>query len=74
MLFGPAQLYIIADVDLVKEITVKHFDKFADRIVSTIAWALTIVQPGCNYNYATWSSCWEFIAENCSCTLQIPIE
>ena len=42
MLFGPAQLYIIADVDLVKEITVKHFDKFADRIVSTFAWALTI--------------------------------
>ena len=39
--FGPAQMYLISDVDLVKEITVKHFDKFTDRSVSTITWTLT---------------------------------
>ena len=33
VLLGPQPLYIIADMDLVKEITVKHFDKFADRVV-----------------------------------------
>ena len=36
MFFGPVQTYVIADMDLVKEITVKHFDKFPDRLVSTI--------------------------------------
>ena len=34
VLLGPQPLYIIADMDLVKEITVKQFDKFADRVVS----------------------------------------
>ena len=32
---GSVPVYIIADMDLVKEITVKHFDKFADRMVCT---------------------------------------
>ena len=27
-------MYVIADVDLIKDITVKHFDKFMDRSVS----------------------------------------
>ena len=31
--FGTTPTYIIADMDLVKEITVKHFDKFTDRLV-----------------------------------------
>lgn len=26
--------YVIADADLLKDITVKHFDKFANRLVS----------------------------------------
>ena len=32
--FGTRPVYFIADVDLVREITVKHFDKFTDRLVS----------------------------------------
>lgn len=31
--FGSRPVYVIADVDLFKEITVKHFDKFVDRLV-----------------------------------------
>ena len=32
--FGTRPAYFIADMDLVREITVKHFDKFTDRLVS----------------------------------------
>ena len=35
VLLGPQPFYIISDMDLVKEITVKHFDKFVDRMVSS---------------------------------------
>ena len=31
---GTRPAYFIADMDLVREITVKHFDKFVDRMVS----------------------------------------
>ena len=31
---GTKPTYFIADMDLVREITVKHFDKFVDRMVS----------------------------------------
>ena len=34
MFFGTTPVYTIADMDLFKEITVKHFDKFVDRLVS----------------------------------------
>ena len=34
VLLGPTPAYVIADMDLFREITVKHFDKFTDRIVS----------------------------------------
>ena len=34
-ILGPQPLYIISDMDLVKEVTVKHFDKFTDRLVSS---------------------------------------
>ena len=33
---GPTPVYFIADMDLFKDITVKHFDKFVDRIVSGV--------------------------------------
>ena len=33
---GTCRMYIIADLDLFKEITVKHHDKFMDRMVSEI--------------------------------------
>ena len=46
---GTKPTYFIADLDLCKEITVKHFDKFVDRTVSvtvtyvrTFAWPLLI--------------------------------
>lgn len=32
--FGTRPVYFIADVDIVRDITVKHFDKFTDRLVS----------------------------------------
>ena len=32
--FGPKPFYIVADLDLIKDITVKHFDKFVNRTVS----------------------------------------
>ena len=32
--FGTKPCYYIADFDLCKEIFVKHFDKFVDRLVS----------------------------------------
>ena len=35
VLLGPQPFYVISDMDLVKEITVKHFDKFVDRKVSS---------------------------------------
>ena len=35
VLLGPQPFYVISDMDLVKEITVKHFDKFVDRMVSS---------------------------------------
>ena len=31
--FGSRPVYVLADVDLFKEVTVKHFDKFVDRLV-----------------------------------------
>ena len=34
MFLGTKPSYFIADLDLCKEITVKHFDKFVDRLVS----------------------------------------
>ena len=34
--FGSKPAYVIADMDLVREITVKHFDKFTDRQVREI--------------------------------------
>ena len=34
LLFGLTPTYIIADLDLIKEITVKQFGKFVDRLVS----------------------------------------
>ena len=34
--FGTKPAYFIADMDLVREITVKHFDKFTDRLVREI--------------------------------------
>ena len=34
--FGSSPIYIIADMDLFKEMAVKHFDKFVDRAVSDI--------------------------------------
>ena len=34
--FGTRPAYFIADMDLFREITVKHFDKFTDRLVSDI--------------------------------------
>ena len=34
--FGSSPVYVLADMDLFKEITVKHFDKFIDRMVSDI--------------------------------------
>ena len=34
--FGTRPTYIVADLDLFKEITVKHHDKFMDRLVSDI--------------------------------------
>ena len=40
VLFGPQPLYVISDMDLVKEVTVKHFDKFADRVVSSTVYTL----------------------------------
>ena len=36
MFLGLTQVYTIADMDLVKEITVKHFDKFTDKMVRDI--------------------------------------
>ena len=33
MFVGTTPVYVIADMDLCREITVKHFDKFADRMV-----------------------------------------
>ena len=32
--FGKKPFYVISDVDLLKDITVKHFDKFPNRMVS----------------------------------------
>ena len=32
--FGSRPVYDITDMDLFREITVKHFDKFTDRMVS----------------------------------------
>ena len=34
MFFVTKRLFVISDVDLVKEITVKQFDKFVNRLVS----------------------------------------
>ena len=34
MFFGMKPFFFIADADLLKDITVKHFDKFANRLVS----------------------------------------
>ena len=34
MFFGTKPFLIISDADLLKDITVKHFDKFANRMVS----------------------------------------
>ena len=35
---GMRPFVVISDVDLVKEITVKHFDKFVNRFVSDCMW------------------------------------
>ena len=40
---GPKPSYYIADLDLCKEIFVKHFDKFVDRLVSAYTGPLFIV-------------------------------
>ena len=34
---GSSPVYVLADMDLFKEVTVKHFDKFVDRMVSDLA-------------------------------------
>ena len=34
MCLGPKLMYIVADLDLIKDVTVKHFDKFVNRTVS----------------------------------------
>ena len=34
MFFGMKPFIVIADADLLKDITVKHFDKFVNRLVS----------------------------------------
>ena len=34
MCLGPKLMYLVADLDLIKDVTVKHFDKFVNRTVS----------------------------------------
>ena len=41
MFFGMKPFLIISDADLLKDITVKHFDKFANRMVSTYIYSLS---------------------------------
>ena len=40
MFFGMKPFFFIADADLLKDITVKHFDKFANRLVSDCTWVI----------------------------------
>ena len=41
MFFGTKPFLIISDADLLKDITVKHFDKFANRMVSNYIYSLS---------------------------------
>ena len=41
MYFGTKPFLLVTDLDMIREVTVKHFDKFVDRLVSSSEYLCT---------------------------------
>ena len=68
---------VIADVDLVKDITVKHFDKFANRLVSDCTvciyclTSLCLLNGGSCTGQAKWIDSYHWISCQSACYTSI---